>query len=352
MSFQNLTIRDRENWDDYMEKSFIHETFHSWLYHKLINEGEPLLFVHQRDDLFIALPVIKRTIPDSAYSDMTSAYGYCGPVSNLDLTIISEDVIADFKQGFKDFMREEKSICIFSRLHPFSGQQRILEAFGGVRPNGATVYIDLTISAEQQKKGYDKRLFRQIKNLREAGYEIKESKSEEAIRAFAHIYHENMDRLNASSRYYFDYKYFEGILNMTGYDNRLLLIYNGSELICGAIVLGSRQIIRNHLSATATNYLKHSPSKLLTDEIREIGCRNANKIFHLGGGLAGKVDSLFEFKRRFSVLKVDDYTWCYVNDEINYNNLVMQSGFEIDQVSEYFPLYRQPMLQMTVSCTD
>lgn len=136
--------------------------------------------------------------------------------------------------------------------------------------------------------------------------------------------------------------YFTDILKLEGFDNKLLLIYDGTELTCGAIILLSDTIIRNHLSATSPDYLKESPSKLLTDEISMIGRKLGKKIFHLGGGVGGKEDSLFEFKKRFSNLQVKDHIWCYINDHIAYNSIVAKAGADIDMTSNYFPLYRQP----------
>ncbi|MFA6245835.1 MAG: GNAT family N-acetyltransferase [Mucilaginibacter sp.] len=348
MNFENFTIRDRERWDNYVSRSLTYETFHSWQYHNLNCEGEPILFVHQRDFYFIALPVIKRPVENSSFFDMTSVYGYSGPISDVDISNIPDYAIADFIDSFEGFMAREKSVCIFSRLHPFGGQRRLLNAFGGLKNNGTTLYIDLRQPIDKQRDGYDKRLFRQIKKLRTLGYELRECSCAESIKAFADMYHENMNRLKASSRYYFNEQYFASLLSMEGYDNKLLLLYDGTKLICGAIVLMSQHIIRNHLSATSADYLKESPSKLITDEISELGRRAGKAIFHLGGGVNGKQDSLFDFKKRFSSLQVNDEIWCYINDKGRYDQLALQAA-SADCTSCYFPIYRQPKAQTTIS---
>jgi hypothetical protein len=339
---QNLTIRNKKEWDAYMAKSLIHEVFHTWNYHSLNQEGEPLLFVYEEEDFFIALPVIKRKIENSLFFDMTSAYGYCGPISNIDLSSLSVLTIASFKTSFVNFMKEENAVCIFSRLHPFLNQYNILESIGGLQENGTTLYMDLSLSVEDQRNKYDKRLFRQVRKLREKGYIIKELNTQEGIKNFTEMYYKNMDRVNASPNYYFDEQYFANLLNVEHFENKLLLIYDGPELICGALLLLSNSIIRNHLSATSPEYLKESPSKLLTDEISMIGRRLGKKIFHLGGGVGGKEDSLFTFKRYFSDLQVKDHIWCYINDTTTYNDLVLKAGVDVNAGSNYFPLYRQP----------
>ena len=342
MNHQHFTIRDNKEWDVYTNKSLMHEIFHTWHYHSLNKEGESMLFVYEEKDIFIALPVIKRKIENSLFFDMTSVYGYCGPISNIDLSNLPASTTSRFKTAFSNFMKEENAVCIFSRLHPFLNQHHILESIGGLKENGTTLYMDLSMSIEDQRSRYDKRLSRQIRKMREKGYLIKELNSKEGIKKFTEMYYKNMDRVNASPNYYFDEQYFEDLLNMKGFDNKLILIYDGSELICGALILLSDSIIRNHLSATSPDYLKESPSKLLTDEISMIGRRLGKKIFHLGGGVGGREDSLFMFKRYFSDLQVKDRIWCYINDAAVYNELVLKAGVEANAEPYYFPSYRQP----------
>lgn len=342
MKYLSTTIRSGEEWDSYVNRALVHDVFHSWIYHTLSEEGEPVLFVYREGDLFIALPMIKRKIDGTDFYDMTSVYGYCGPVSNGKVSDMSAGTLNRYKTAFVDFMTEERAVCIFSRLHPFIEQCPLLENIGGVVQNGTTLYMDLSATLEEQRGRYDKRLLRQVRKLREKGYTVKEGADVSEIRAFVDIYHKNMDRLNASSHYYFEEKYFTDILKLGGFENRLLLIYDGTALTCGAIVLLSDTIIRNHLSATSPDYLKESPSKLLTDEISLIGRQLGKKIFHLGGGVGGKEDSLFAFKRGFSDQQVKDHIWCYINDQKTYDAIVAKAGCDIDAETVYFPLYRQP----------
>ena len=343
MCYQKYTVRNEIEWNEYVERSIAYEIYHTWYYHTLNKEGQPLLFVFQEGECFIALPLIKRSITDTSYYDLTTVYGYGGPISNIELAQVSEITNQHFKAAFLDFMQEENCICVFSRLHPFLNQHLLLESFGGVKDNGSTIYMDLTIPVEIQKSKYEKRLFRQIKKLRQSGYLIKEADTQEEVREFTEMYWKNMDRLNASSNYYFDEHYFNSLLRTPTLESKLILIYNGPELICGAVIMLSNEIIRNHLSATAANYLKESPSKLLTDEISMIGRRFGKKIFHLGGGVGGREDNLFKFKSYFSDLQIKDHVWCFISNHEVYDQLVEKQISNTDAHSDYFPLYRKPV---------
>ena len=109
-------------------------------------------------------------------------------------------------------------------------------------------------------------------------------------------------------------------------------------MICGAIVVWSDGVIRNHLSATSESHIRLSPSKLLTDEISLLGRRLGMKYFHLGGGVGGKEDTLFNFKSAFSDLVLEDNIWCFVADKDVYNYLVKEKNIKTNQ--DHFPLYR------------
>jgi len=341
MAYQSFIIREKSKWDDYVKRALDYEVYHTWYYHSLNKVGEPILFVYEEDGFFIAFPMIKRAIDHSSFYDLTSVYGYAGPVSNVDFSRFMPAHLAHFKEAFHHFLKEEHCICVFSRLYPFLNQHHILESIGGVCPNGSTIYIDLSSSIETQRSRYNHRLRRQVKKLRGLNYVITASSGPREIAVFMDMYHKNMDRLNASESYYFDEAYFRGLLNREEFNNLLILIYDGKEPICGALVMVSEHVVRNHLSATSEKYTKLSPSKLLTDEISLIGRKMGKKIFHLGGGVGGKEDSLFRFKRHFSDLEIEDRIWCYVNNHQAYEELVLQRGQEINPESTFFPAYRQ-----------
>lgn len=344
MPYHSYVTRDRGRWNAYVDRSLISEVYHTWHYHSLNKEGEPILFVVDFNGDFIAFPFIKRTIGNTPFFDLTSVYGYAGPISNVDLATIPLQWIAFFKSSFMEFMDAEKCVCVFSRLHPFINQHVLIQGLGGIRENGRTIYVDLRQTEEMQRSKYHKRLFRQIKQLNQVGYTIKEGSSPQEIKAFTSMYHENMDRLKASRSYYFDEQYFTDLLSSDEFQSRLILIYKGSELICGAVIFLSDHVVRNHLSATAEAYLNESPSKLLTDQISMIGRAAGSDIFHLGGGVGGKADSLFIFKSYFSDLQIEDRIWCYIHNQKVYDDLVQTYTTDLEEISGYFPAYRQGLL--------
>ena len=120
-----ITIQQKETWAEYVQKSTEHDFYHTWYYHSLDKSGEPLLFVYQEGENFIALPLLKRKIDNSVLSDLTSVYGYTGPISNQKFEELDDQLMENFKAAFLKFLKTGKNISVFSRLHPFINQELI-----------------------------------------------------------------------------------------------------------------------------------------------------------------------------------------------------------------------------------
>ncbi|WP_286753473.1 MULTISPECIES: GNAT family N-acetyltransferase [Sphingobacterium] len=338
MAYRLINFQQSEEWTAYVHNSVNYDFYHTWYYHSLEKNGDPFLFVYEESDVFIALPLLKREIENSGLYDLTSVYGYSGPISNRKFADISDQILENFKYFFLNFMNTGRYICVFCRLNPFIDQKVLIEKIGGISNNGKTVYMDLSISIEEQRIGYEKRMGRQIRHLRKMPYIIKEAKIGNEISLFTAMYNENMHRLKAEKSYFFNEDYFAAIIKEDSC--KLIVMYDGIKMICGAIIMCCGGIIRNHLSATAVDYVNQSPSKLLTDEISIIGRQLGMKYFHLGGGLGGREDSLFKFKSSFSNLFLEDSTWKFVSDTVVYNDLIKERKSDLN--INYFPLYRYP----------
>jgi len=341
-----LTIKEQAAWNNFIRRSLKYDVYHLWQYHVIDQSGEPVMFVYQNDDLFIALPLIKRKISGSDWFDLTCVYGYGGPISNQNFDTLKEKHLVNFRLQFLDFMEKEHCICVFSRLHPFLDQHYLLQHVGGVSGNGKTLFIDLSISHEEQIERYEKRMARQIRRLRRMPYQILDERTDEAVSIFHKMYTENMVRVSASENYFFTEEYFANLLEKNKENTKLIMVYENGVPATGAIIFHTDYIIRNHLSATAENYLKESPGKLLTDEISLIGREMGIKYMHLGGGVGGQEDSLYIYKSYFTNQTIDDYIWRFIANEDAYNALVEIRGFAANNHSNFFPLYRSRIAEV------
>ena len=95
----------------------------------------------------------------------------------------------------------------------------------------------------------------------------------------------------------------------------------GEEIISAALIFINESIVQNHLSGTATEFLKYSGQKIIINEVRNWAVSKKFSRFHLGGGVGSKKDSLYDFKRGFSKLSLPFRVVRIILDQSLYNNL-------------------------------
>lgn len=337
-----IALAEETKWRNLIKRALKYDFYHSWTYHSLDNSaGKAVMFVYEEGPDFIAIPLIKRNIPDSSYHDMSSVYGYSGPVSNRDFKTLTAEFIEGFKRSFLDFLKEEQVVTVFSRLNPFFDQSELVAPFGGLVDNGKVVVFDLSLSLETQQSNYHGGVLRKIRKLREKGYYVKEANTDEDIRNFVSIYTLNMLRVDASETYYFDEVYFNALLQTDEFDARLMFVYDKDDYpVCGAVIVLTNGIMQAHLLGTRAAWLADSPAKLLTEEVTVLGRKLGAKYYNLGGGLGFKEDSLFLWKTNFSSLTFNYQTWRFVADQEAYTALILQQDIEPQTEVDFFPLYR------------
>ena len=76
-------IRDKKEWDSFLDNVDFYDFYHTYDYHELSikKDQESILITYSQNDTLIGLPFIVRQISDTDYKDLTSVYGYAGPVS-------------------------------------------------------------------------------------------------------------------------------------------------------------------------------------------------------------------------------------------------------------------------------
>jgi hypothetical protein len=337
-NFSVIEVADNK-WSDILNKSLQYDFYHTQAYHQLEKKNRPVLFLAVFNNDFIALPLIIRKIPNSTYFDCTSAYGYCGPVSNLDFELIPNEYFSIFQEKLTNYFKQYNIITAFSRLHPLISSGAFFKDFGIVKDINKTVAVDLRISLEAQKKQYRKSNKSELNQLRIKGFEIVEAKSKEDIDAFIAIYHETMSRVDADEAYFFNHQYFYNFFKNNSFETKLLLAKKENEIAAGAIFTIANKLMQYHLAGTTQAFIKETPMKLILDEARLLGNELGLDFLHLGGGVGGSDDdSLFRFKKGFSDFLCMYQIWQMIIDEEKYDDLIQK--LNADRQSNYFPLYR------------
>ena len=268
--------------------------------------GEPCMF----SACGIEYRYYLRSIPNSEYFDITSVYGYSGPVA-IDA---NPDRWYSYDHKFHNYCLENNIIAEFARLYPFEEQY--------VRPchyEHGIFYIDLTQSLEQIWHGFDKGCRSTTKQQITKGFcEISNSIPLE----FATTYNETMKKDHASEGYYFDLKFWKDLSKMSTFIQ---------FETAGAVLLKHGDYCHYFLAAGGYQNI------ILWDSIKwakSQGC----KIFNLGGGLRAG-DKLESFKRSFSKASKPFYTYRRIHQPSVYNELCQAKGIDPNDTN-WFPAYR------------
>jgi len=300
------------------------------------NRVEPILLKWESNTNVILLPMLKRKIMGTPYFDLTSVYGYAGPICReKDISWLE---LKKFQKDMVTYFAENLIISVFSRLHPLFNQENILEGFGIVEVLSQTVSIDLTLPLDLQRRQYRKGVKSDLSKLKQRDLKIIEDKDHLLIADFVSIYNENMLRVGAEKHYFFPVKYYTDLFSDNGVEAKLFFVMEGDIAIAAGIFVFTGDIIQYHLSGTKGDYLQNSPIRLMIDYIRLLGTELGYKTFHLGGGVGSNKDALFNFKAGFSKIRHEFKVWKYIVDTEVYNQLSHELG--IDEGERYFPLYR------------
>lgn len=274
--------------------------------------------------------------------DVVSPYGYPGILLNEAGANIPFLELA-IKQLTSVFCA--KKVCsAFIRLHPILNQS-LSQHPNICQINGETVSIDLTLSEPEIWQQTRPEHRTHINRCKRTGFKALMVPFEKYIDEFLPIYKETMERVNAKQSYYFNSRYFAELANLKE-KIHLCILDLGGQVACGGIFTECCGIVQYHLGATKSEFLKKSPTKLMFDYVRFWAKERGNKIFHLGGGVGGAKDSLYNFKAGFSKQTHTFTTIRLITEHNIYQDLVklraqsLNIGTQTLLSTDYFPAYR------------
>lgn len=259
----------------------------------------PLCFIFQEDSKCFLFPFLRRTFEfnKKSYFDFETAYGYGGPISNAK----NPDFIERALSAFIGYCKDNNFVAGFIRFHPLLDNQKFFHDYIQIIPDRHTVAINLKQSIDQiwmneihtKNRNVIKKAIKNGLNFI-ADYEYN------YMDEFIRLYHQTMDKLDASEFYYFDREYYLKFKN--NFPNSFLgVIKKDDSVISCAIFMYDGPYGHYHLSGSDINSLNLSPNNLLLwGAAQELKAKGVH-LFHLGGGInSDEHNSLLEFKKKFS----------------------------------------------------
>lgn len=267
--------------------------------------AECFLYEESDDDVFV-FPYL-RALPgnDRASHDITTAYGYGGPIANRP----DKAFYARGWHAMQDSLAGSGARDVFVRFHPLLGNHEMVPRTIPMRSVRMTVGIDLVPNVEDiWSKQLDSNSRNMVRKAESSGLDFAVDDSFQHLDEFVEIYAETMSSLEADPVYLFNGSYYRRFPETFADNSTLCVVTEAGKVVAGALFIFSGPYVHYHLSGSRRDALRLRPNDLLLYraalEFRNRGFR----VLHLGGGRSDSPDDgLWRFKRRFADLTYDYY---------------------------------------------
>jgi serine/alanine adding enzyme len=252
-------------------------------------------------------------------------YGYGGPV------VVGRESAERFWDEYGKWCSANGVVTTFVRFHPLLGNRRDTPSPMRVEPLGGTIAwrLDEGDPFERMHR-HHRRLARKAEK---AGVETAPSVAPPSLDRFVRLYELTMERKDAAGFYYFPPEYWRAL--ETGLREHIVLFEADQDaaLLCFA----TPPWFHYHLGASSEEARKVGANNLLFCAAARWAATEGYTRFHLGGGIGGRVDSLFDFKRRFDPDGVLEMAiGKAIHDEHAYRALAGEEA----GLDGFFPAYR------------
>lgn len=338
MTIDVVTVRDAAAWRQALAAMPAHDFSHTHDFHRISEangEGEAVAYVardsEQRPMAF--WPVLRRDIPDTEHSDLTSVYGYAGP-----LFADGADVVP-YMRTLLEAMRASGAVALFSRVHPLF-VDRVPEDVRGQRLSEVVVIeVGADEDVTRQYRGSHRR---EIVKTLEAGVRLEAGSSPSLIAEFDAVYGQAMAQLNARDYYHFSADYITSVTEAVDFETIIVVAKLDDAPISASMFTVTGGVMQYYLSGTVDGHRKQSPSKAIIAEAHRLAVQRGLRHLILGGGVGSSRDPLFAFKAGFSETAMPFHVIREVLDPPRYRALCETRGSDPDV--SFFPAYRAPLV--------
>jgi hypothetical protein len=291
-------------------------------------DGAPVLLELPGEDGTVLFACLLRRDPP----DVVSPYGYGGPVGAG-----PDPPLERFPAAYEAWCRARGAVSSFVVFHPLTGSaESAASALFRRIPLGATVAWPLT--GRHLFAGMHRHHRRVVRRAQGEGLEVTIDPAPTGLASFVALYEETMRRVQASQFYFFPARYWRTLLS--GVALVRVDVRQGGRLLASVLGMGKPPWLHYHLGARSEAYCGEGASHLALYRLAAWGQEHGFETLHLGGGVGGRPDSLFEFKLRFAPdARVGAAIGKAVHDTDRYLRLARVDAVDWDG---FFPAYREP----------
>ncbi len=294
-----LEAADKGAWQEILSRFAQVDVYQSGGYHhacEISEGGQAILLVAEHRCDQAAMPLLVQPAPgDEGLCHATSAYGYPGVLATAATPGLSEEL----RKGLDTLCDALGVVSVSVRLNPFSEVNRVLTSFMSTRTVGPSVFLDLRQSQEQQwgqARTRHRRYYRRTE--REHHPVLLSDPGFEHLKEFAELYRSTMRRNQAAPAYFFTDPYFTTLADECA-GVMLFHAVVADRIVSSTLMFDSGHVVHGHLGGTRDGWEASGVSRWLLETVRRHYSAEGRVALHLGGGLGGRRDALFEYKQGF-----------------------------------------------------
>lgn len=326
-----------DDWDDLLSSIGLQDVYFRRAYLEsasLLGQGQPVFLRCSASGGDVVFPCLVRDWRDG-YADVGTPMGYGGPVATG-----ADPPVAAFFETYERWCAGAGVVATFVRFHPLLANQRLAEGRWHLEHIGHSIGWRLDgRSAEDLFAEMGSHHRRLARKARAAGVETSVEEEPDELASFVDLYEDTMRRKGASDFYLFPDAYWR--LLVGGLKDALVLFDARleDELVASILCFASGPYLHYHLGCSSERAQSVGANHLLFHAAASWAAGRGLDRFHLGGGVGGFEDSLYEFKRRFDP---DGTCPAYLGKAVHdLDAYLALSGMDELDLAGYFPAYRR-----------
>jgi lipid II:glycine glycyltransferase (peptidoglycan interpeptide bridge formation enzyme) len=305
-----------------MDASYLPE-YHS-AYAQRVDSAVPLLWQFSHDGANFVYPFLLTPVAidghATSYFDITSVYGYTGPIaSTQDPAFLASAWIA-----FDDYAAQQNVIAEFIRFSPYNETERFAHPQTQVSTNRSLAVSRLPDTHELLFQSLGAKTRNMLRKAERSGLQGRELKLPDHLPEFRRLYAQTMDRNGAHRFFWYDDAYWDRLL-MLGTRLKLYAAIADKQMVAASMAIAHGVCGMYHLGASLPDYARLGAGNLslftMSCGLLDSGVRFVNMT---GGRTSANDDSLFLFKRSNATGTADFHIGKRVLNVDAYNSLVQE----------------------------
>jgi hypothetical protein len=221
-----------------------------------VPQSSPLLWHFSQGGHHLVYPfLLTPVVLDGAatgYHDISSVYGYTGPIATTRDTAFLDAAW----QAFDGFAAQQNIVAEFIRFSPFSRNERFAHPQATVQANRSLAISALAATQEALLQSLGSKTRNMLRKAAREGLTARELELPLQLPAFRALYEETMRRNNAPEFFWYDDAYWQHLLKLGKNGLRLFGTFAGEQMVAASMAIARGKSGLYHLGASLTEYAR------------------------------------------------------------------------------------------------